>query len=142
VTTLRLRGHDDNGHLDVAGLEALARTPHLTRLLDLDLGHNWFGDEGVFVVTRAACLKGLERLALDGIGMGNAGILALIETPALANLRELNVASNEISDAEVPALLSSPYLARLETFDLRGNDLLGQMVWDALRERFGDRVRL
>jgi uncharacterized protein (TIGR02996 family) len=76
--------------------EALAGSPHLARLISLNLYSNRLGDSGA---------------------------LALAASPYLANLADLNLESNEITDAGSRALFDSPHLAGLQRITLWSNSL-------------------
>ncbi|MCI0463541.1 MAG: TIGR02996 domain-containing protein [Gemmataceae bacterium] len=140
---LRLCGHDDNCHLDLAGLKALVQARHLGRVRELDLTHNWFGDEGVSVLTRATRLPALTHLSLRRVSMTDGGVCDLARWSLTRQLRHLDLVSNHIGEdgeAGVQALLESPAFADLESLDLSGNWAINRTQQRALRQRFGKRV--
>jgi uncharacterized protein (TIGR02996 family) len=142
LEVLRLCGYDDNCHLDVPGLEALSRARYLTRLRELDLSNNWFGDEGVEALARTRRLPALEHLSLEGVGMTDRGVLALAASPLASRLQQLDLAANDIGTAGAQVLVNTPALAGLKRLDLRDNALLDPAARRALRVRFGKAVLL
>jgi uncharacterized protein (TIGR02996 family) len=142
---LRLCGHDDNCHLDIPGLEAIVAARHLTNLRELDLTHNWFGDEGVLVLIKATRLPKLTHLSLAGVGVTDRGLAALAEWSLAPQLRQLNLAHNNIGELDrsgVEALLHARGLANLESVDLRNNGSIRGAVRRALLARFGKGLHL
>jgi uncharacterized protein (TIGR02996 family) len=94
----------------------------------------------------------LTSLELIDSGIGDEGAVALAASPWLENLRRLTVHHHpsciwshsrwgQIGDAGAFALAASPWLGRLELLDL-GFNPLGPKAAQALRERFGQAVRL
>jgi hypothetical protein len=73
--------------------------------------------------------------------MGPAGAVALADCPHLASLGWLDLSNNQVGDRGGLALARSPHLERLVRLDLAENPL-SPAVRSALRERFGERVRL
>jgi uncharacterized protein (TIGR02996 family) len=142
VEVLRLCGHDDNCHLDLPGLDALVRAKHLGKLRELDLSHNWFGDEGVEAFARADNLPSLAALALGGAGMTDHGLHMLVRSRVVMNLVSLELPRNRITDRGVEALLASRRLTRLTRVDLRKNEGITPAQQQALRKRFGAGVLL
>jgi hypothetical protein len=57
-------------------------------------------------------------------------------------MRRLFLAANHVGDAGARALAESPHLTGLDLLDLTGNLLIGPRGRQALRERFGGRLRL
>jgi carbon storage regulator CsrA len=93
---------------------ALASSPHLARLSELDLG---------------------------GLGLGDGEAADLAASPQAASLTTLLLQTNAIGDEGARALASSPYLSGWLRLDLSGNPI-GAEGAAALRARFGGRVRL
>jgi uncharacterized protein (TIGR02996 family) len=157
-----------NNNLEPADAQVLARSPHLARLEHLNLYENRLGTEGVQALTRTWDLRGLRTLNLGGNWLDNAaarvlagaatlthladlrlfrnridsaGVQALAESPLLAWLKVLDLGCNLVGDSGARALAESRTLRNLESLDLTFN-ALGARARGALRERFGDRVRL
>jgi uncharacterized protein (TIGR02996 family) len=161
---LNVFGNDIGG----VGAEALARTTTLVRLTDLDLGRNKIDDRGLRALARSPVLASVRKLGLfansfgdmgaaalgasphtgeirtlglAGNDIGNAGAEALAASAHLGNLRKLYLHGNNIGDRGALALAASPALAGIRDLSLNG-DRLGERATQALRERFGERVRL
>lgn len=99
----------------VAGLQALATNPTLSRLRRLHLAHNKLADKGVVALAAAKHLANLETLFLD---------------------------DNNLSDASAESLAASGAFPNLRVLNLRDNPRLTDRGKQALRDAFGDRVRL
>ena len=99
--------------------------------------------------------------------LGEAALLALADCPGLSRLHALELNWQEMGPRVIEALGQSPHLSRLDTLHLAGNaiqrvavEALGDQPWlprlrdvainegpqntspDALRQRFGARLRL
>jgi uncharacterized protein (TIGR02996 family) len=98
-----------------AGMEAFANNPALARLRKVSLHHNKLVDKAVAALAAGRHLTNLTHLDLHDNNIGDKGAETLAASAVLANLREL---------------------------DLRENPRLTARGKQALRERFGDRVRL
>jgi uncharacterized protein (TIGR02996 family) len=120
------------------GTKELAGSPHLGRLERLVLAHNDLGPDGLQALL-AASAAGVEHLALGRNLLGNRGARLLAATP-LPRLRELLLPRNRLSSQGAKALADSPFLGGLERLEL-GNNPIGPEGRQALRDRFGDRVR-
>jgi hypothetical protein len=73
--------------------------------------------------------------------IGDAGAVALAGSAALTALRSLDLSGNGLGDEGALALARSPHLAALEWLQL-GRAEVSQETREALRARFGDRVKL
>jgi uncharacterized protein (TIGR02996 family) len=116
-----LRFHSLNA-FDCVGL---IESPHLSRLVGLDLSLSGIDDEGVKVLAGCPSLNNLRKLILTGFPRS---CFRSHRMPIVTNAGAL-------------ALAASPYLQNMEQLDLRFN-YLGEGAKQALRERFGDRVLL
>jgi uncharacterized protein (TIGR02996 family) len=126
------------GRRGAAGLAAWQWLGHLT-LLDLRACH--IGDRGVEALVTAPDLGRLTSLWLDGNQIGNPGVAALLASPRLSGLKELSLVDNRFGPRAAQALAEAPQLANLTSLDLRQNKV-GKRAGVALRQRFGDRVKL
>jgi hypothetical protein len=99
-------------HGVAAWVEELADNPYLTRLVSLNLSHNY---------------------------LGNRRVQTLVESPRMARLTELYLASNRIRGVGAFALSRTPYLGQLSFLDLHDNPL-EEIDRARLRGRFGRRV--
>ena len=118
---------NDNGHLGLPGMRAIADSPHLTSLVELDVGGN-----GLSAVALQPLFEGppgdrLSRLVLTENRLGDAGVAALVASPAFARMaqrdRSLNLRRVEMGPAGARALAASPALQFVESLDLEGNML-------------------
>ncbi len=100
---------------------ALAASPHLRGLIDLDFTGNRLGEGGARALAASPHLGNLRKLALGATAIGDGGAQALAASPFLANLAELRLGVNDIGDESVRALASSPHLRRLTLLDLTSN---------------------
>jgi uncharacterized protein (TIGR02996 family) len=154
LTTLRLCGQDDNGHLDIEGVRALIRSKHLGKLEELNLSGNWLnqfnrGTVGTFLAMDN--MPALRALFLRGVGVLDAGAEAIASTPWMARVKVLDLSRNTIGDRGLRVLLESPLLAGIERLDLR-NNLDREAFEDSqpirpatrrlAKQRFGERVLL
>jgi uncharacterized protein (TIGR02996 family) len=128
-------------HLWASHLAILLASPHLAGLRDLSLAHNNLGQSGANLLTDLPILDSLTRLDLANNRLRNAGAVRVAACPRLAGLRTLGLGFNGIGVEGANALAASPYLDNLSVLDLVGNHSI-DFGRQALRERFGDRVRL
>jgi uncharacterized protein (TIGR02996 family) len=164
LRTLDLRAND----LGPDGARALASSAYLTRLTRLGLAENRLRAEGVDELVCSSNASDLLELDLRSNGLGDAGAWVLAGAPRLAKLQVLRLAVNDVTSDGAKALAQSPHLGRLAVLDLSGNrvgdagalalaataslgklrrlDVSGNAITEprrqALRARFGDRVRL
>lgn len=114
VRVLTLGEMDSGGitrHLTDVAAQALARSPFLTQLEELDLANQRIGD---------------------------AGLADLVDSPNVRNLRRLDLSGNPISGAGLRALASARSLEQLEALDLSRCERIGGEDWAAFfaSERF------
>jgi hypothetical protein len=107
---------------------------------------NGVGDAGALALAISPYLAGLRFLGLGQLGadvelIGDAGTRALAEGRHWRELEELDLDNNAIGDEGALALARSETLAGLRRLNLEGNNL-SAVGKDALRARFGDRVRV
>ncbi len=72
----------------------------------------------------------------------NKAVAALAGSPHLANLTHLNLADNKIGDKGAEALAASAAFPDLRELDLCTNPRITARGKQALRDTFGDRVKL
>jgi uncharacterized protein (TIGR02996 family) len=147
-------GWDEDPHLDVAGLRAIAGSKYLAKLKHLDVCYNWFGPKGTVELLKAANLTSLERLRCEDVALGDEGAVALAASPWIGRLKQLDLAHNLIGERGMSAVLESPFLEKSERLDLRHNltqpepsqvpeaEPVTRATLRALRQRFGKRVLL
>jgi hypothetical protein len=162
LTTLIARGYDDNGHLDTAGLRAIAGTKHLANLAVLDISDNWLFGGNTPAKQEAACrellwklgenMPELRKLRLHGMGLRNEDVVGLVKQKWVRGLRTLDLSGNQIGEAGCKALCKSKHLTELEHLDLTENttrnaesgtyEPLDRETQRALKQRFGKGVAL
>jgi uncharacterized protein (TIGR02996 family) len=120
-------------------LALLLNSPHVVRLEALSLGNNRLRRYGAAVLATAPLPPSLTRLELQGNLLHNAGAVLLANCPRVRGLRVLGLRFNGIGNEGANALATSPCLDGLIRLDLRNNYIDGAR--QALRDRFGDRVR-
>jgi uncharacterized protein (TIGR02996 family) len=153
LTRLAVKGVDDNGHLDLAGVRALVGSKYLGKLQSLSLSGNWLNPEGshqtVAYFLKEANLPELRELDLSWACLDDEDAKALARTRWVARLKVLNLWHNSIGDRGARALLGSPKLEDIELLDLRENletggyrrsQAIKRETKAALKKRFGKRI--
>src|SRR5262249_23925121 len=101
---------------------ALARSPWLARLTELNLGNNpGLGLAGVRALADSPFLVSLTALLWHSTPRGEGAVPCLADSPHRGGLRGLYLSGNELGDAGTVALARSPHLPRLTDLDLRDN---------------------
>lgn len=126
----------ENSDLGNGGVAALLASPCLKNVRVLELGENRLDDAGAVTIARASVLPRLESLALPDNDIGPEGAAALAASPFLAGLRELDLTGNEINEAGVRALIDGPAMQRLIRLRLADNPLRDGVVALAGSELF------
>ena len=111
-------GDNDIGN---GGIEVLLASGFLRNIRALELGHNRLDNAGAVSISRADTLPKLESLALSDNDVGAEGVAALSSSPFLAGLLELDLAGNEVNDAGLHSLIAGPATRRLKQLRLAGN---------------------
>jgi uncharacterized protein (TIGR02996 family) len=162
LTALVAGGQDDNGHLDPAGLRAIAGSRHLAKLEHLNVGGNWMFGQHADRRRAAAYRKVLwslgekmpvlRELRLSNIGLEDGEVLGLLQQRWVRQLRVLDLSRNSLGPEGCKALCDSKALAKLERLILTGNQYFDESSADyvalpaaakrMLRQRFGKRVVL
>jgi uncharacterized protein (TIGR02996 family) len=155
IPGLAMSGHTG---IDVAGVQALAASPHLTQLTSLDL-HASMGitASALQSLLDSPSLKRLTKINLSadwvpdeiyGYAAPNtypavdpSAVQALAASPNATRLTALNLSGNSLDEVAGQSLVDSPFLTGLAELHLE-NCGLSPHVREALRARFGDRVRL
>jgi uncharacterized protein (TIGR02996 family) len=109
--------------MTAAGLEALVSSPHVRGLKVLEIDFNRIGAEGARLIAEAPNLAGLTALTVKTCEIGSAGAAALAGSPHLAGLTKLDLMSNDIDDAGAVTLAGSPHLRDLVELSLWVNDI-------------------
>ena len=117
--------------MTAAGLEALVSSPHVRGLKVLEIDFNRIGPEAARVLAEAPDLAGLTALTVKTCEIGSAGAAELAGSPHLAGLEKLNLRVNEIDAAGAIALAESPPFRNLVELNL-WNNLIGPVGARAL----------
>lgn len=119
-----------------AGMAALAASPVIGQLEELDVGHNRFSDDGLarLAAADAPRLRGLD-LAGGFADWGDRGLGALLESPIARRLVYLGLNGARVSDACVARLLEPGAAPSLRWIDVAGATL-GDEIRSALEDRF------
>jgi Ran GTPase-activating protein (RanGAP) involved in mRNA processing and transport len=104
-------------------VRALAASPLLVRLTDLNLSHNAIGSEGAQALAASPHLARLTKVHLSRIGIGLDGARALATSLYLGRLTTLDLSDNYLCDEGARALAASPHLANLRYLDLSDNGI-------------------
>ena len=97
------------------------------------------GADGVIAVARSPYLTDLRELNLSANGISVRGVRALAESSNLARLRVLRLTHSGFGREGALALARSPYLNRLRVLEVSSG--MDKHARQALRERFGSVVR-
>ena len=129
LTRLDIIADDDNGHMELEGLELLGRTKSLPALRHLDLSFNYCGwmfseeREGwLGRLTKGKLIAQLETLRLRSADVTDECVRILARCKRAASLRHLDLSGNSISQDALRSLAGSRNLTALTTLDLREND--------------------
>jgi uncharacterized protein (TIGR02996 family) len=128
--------------LGPAGAMALAGSEHFGRVRTLRLDDCRLGTSGVRALINSALLPRLTALDLGSNALSDAGVVSVAEAPAIRGLTTLILNNNGIGDVGAEALVRSANLDGLRTLQLLNNWSISTELRLALRERFGDRIRL
>ncbi len=113
-----------HGELEDEQLHALARLPR--RFVELGLRANRFGPEGAAALAASPIVDELEELDVQGSPIGDAGCLAIAGSPRLRRLRALAI-GGDLSHRPGPELAariaSSVFAPTLERLELSDCDL-------------------
>ncbi len=117
-----------------AGARALAESPHVAGVRELDLTGNQLADDGTRAVGESECLPNLRRLVLMHNQIADGGARALAFSPVMAGLDFLDVSSNRITRSGIDALWSArkDFQTELEY----GDNLVTPDSEEVLRELF------
>jgi hypothetical protein len=77
--------------LTATSMRALAGSPLLDRLTELELVENQIGDEGASALAASPRISQLRQLNMGGCGIGEKGARALVASPYLNRLQWLNL---------------------------------------------------
>jgi hypothetical protein len=118
-----------------------ARGRQITNLVELGIGDNGFGDEGLAELLAWPGLARLRWLNLCGNALTNEGVKQLAACPAVASLRTLLLSENQIDIVGAGTLAASPHLEGLEKLSLYKNPAGAfEASVRVLKRLFGKRV--
>ncbi|MCI0462440.1 MAG: TIGR02996 domain-containing protein [Gemmataceae bacterium] len=110
LVELSVGGYSGN----ISGIAAaLADSPVIRRLEDLDLGFNAVGEAEARALARSPVAQTLRSLSFSSGELEPGGARALAESPLLAGLESLDLSCAGIGDEGLIALARSPYLSKL-----------------------------
>ncbi|VTR96235.1 Leucine-rich repeat-containing protein typical subtype OS=Herpetosiphon aurantiacus (strain ATCC 23779 / DSM 785) GN=Haur_4051 PE=4 SV=1: LRR_6: LRR_6: LRR_6 [Gemmata massiliana] len=131
-----------NNRVGTRGVSALARSPVLDTVIDLELHNNGgVADAGAAALAGSERVRELQNLGLAATGLGLKGLRAVANSPHLAQLRSLDFESAPFGDRGARALCGSPYLQKIKELTLYNCGISDRMA-AALRARFGAAVAL
>lgn len=99
--------YGDAPYIQLDGLRALCRSPHLARLSELRLRLTDFGDAGVDEVVDSGLLRRLTALDLRGGCVTDAGARRLAACDDARNLKSLDLSRNALSHEGIRALAAA-----------------------------------
>lgn len=112
------------GHIVAETAPALARSPHLARLTELNVGNSpAIGRAGVRALAESPHVENLTVLLLHYCALGDDAVADLARSPHLGRLRELYLSGNELDDPAALAIARSAALPALAELDLRDNSI-------------------
>ncbi len=106
--------------LDAAGMAALARSPHLTRLNSLILVRNYLGDTGLQELAQAPWLRTVRRLELQDNGISVRGVAALTDSSYLQSIQLLLLDRNTLNDDAMVILSRAEWIQHLRHLSVLG----------------------
>ncbi len=109
--------------LPPADVQALAAWPGLAGVRRLKFTN--LGPEGALALATSPYLTALEELDLSGCSVDDAAALALAAAPALGRLVTLDLGHNNLTGQAASALLRAPTLAALRDLNLARNNIHG-----------------
>jgi uncharacterized protein (TIGR02996 family) len=118
----------------------VAACPFLARSTELHL-MNGVGDEDAIALASSPYLGRLEEVDLSCTKVGDAGAQALAACPGLAGLTKLDLHLTQIGDAGALAIADSPHLTKLEHLDLFC-PRISHAVRQTIKQRLGKRVTI
>ncbi|MDY3561516.1 TIGR02996 domain-containing protein [Gemmata sp. JC673] len=123
LESLDLLGQDAHPNdIGAGGADALAVSPHTTKLRDLDLTQTELGDDGAAALATGPGLTGLNVLTLGRNRIGPAGARALVATGKFVGLRKLVLEENPLGPTGA-ATLAAARFARLRYLDVEKCEL-------------------
>lgn len=119
-----------------------ADCPYLERVTDLDLTSNSGGHSMITSLVDSNAVPAVRSLGLKSCALGDAHVVQLVHAAWSSRLRELDLGRNHIHRDGARALIESPHLD-LAFLNLQFNPLCSdRLTVDALRRRFGERVKV
>ena len=109
--------------VDGKAVRALANSPHVRRLTELELSHLNLRAAGVRALADSPHLVRLTRLSLDTNLIGRKGVEALAASPHLTRLTHLNLDFCHVRGDGIRPLAESAHRDRLVSLRLTANDL-------------------
>jgi Ran GTPase-activating protein (RanGAP) involved in mRNA processing and transport len=127
LTGLRSLALNDNGQITWDGARAIAESPHLAGVTEMDLAGNDINDAGIRAVACSGTMTRLHTLRMDRNPIGDAGVAAMVESTLmrrmLARCPHLDLRANAIGPVGADVLADAPDLAQVAGLDLDKNYL-------------------
>lgn len=130
-----------DNRLGEAGLHFLAMSPHRAGLTELNLSGNLLGPAG-FRALGEGRWPALKVLRLGECRMSGNALSRLARSPVLDPVRMLDLWDNWLSNTSALALVRSRHLGNIEWLDLGFHVKFRTETIQALKVRFGKKVRL
>jgi uncharacterized protein (TIGR02996 family) len=127
-------------HSVAVSLEALAISPHLAGITELELSYLAISDDILTPLLDARHLGRLRSLALSDNRLTNVGIIGLCRCQAFPSLRHLSLIRNVIGPEVVDELIGSPWMRTLDELWIDA-ERLGRRGAAKLKKAFGQRVQ-
>ena len=113
---------EGGAYINLAGVRALAKSPHFKKLTHLQLRLSDLGDAGVKEIVASGILKRLKLLDLYGGAVSDAGAKMLAESPDLKNLELLELSNNQLTQTGIDALAATGIKVNAATQHGEGDD--------------------
>jgi uncharacterized protein (TIGR02996 family) len=114
-------------------LRGLLQSCHLGQLKALLLDTNRLGDHGASCLAGCQSLASLLELGLNGNGIGVEGARVLAESSTMPRLQILSLAENVFGDAGAGAIARARCWNELRVLDLEWNNLSERGAWEIAR---------
>jgi len=112
-----------------SGVDQLARSKRLQNLEYLNLGFNDLTDQALRTLAGMPQLSQLRELYLnDNRQIGTPGLRALADSASLPNLRHLDLSGNLLSGTALRVLINGDALKKLDSLNLSGNPISDEGV--------------
>jgi uncharacterized protein (TIGR02996 family) len=126
-------------NLGADGAQAVAESPLMARVTELNVASNQIGDDGIAALAASPRVANLRKLYASGNGITADGAAHIAGSKYLKNLVLLFLHANQIGDSGAESLATSKRLVKVVEIFLAANNLHDVGI-AALRRRWGDRA--